>query len=119
MTQDITTLSTDAVIASHVRGYIYADTDGSQRVNEAALSTWLAEQFSYLTTSGASQNAQQAQAQEIAHALQGTVGRERWRDYPDYPNGDADAAATTSRLASLVGQMSDQVLAIEAAFPHL
>jgi hypothetical protein len=116
MTQDITTLSTDAVIASHVRGFIYADTDGSQRVNEAALSTWLAEQFSYLTTSGASPNAQVAQAQEIAHALQGTVARERWLAYPDYPNGEADSTATKARLASLVEQMASQVVAIEAAF---
>lgn len=113
MSQDITPLSSPALVESYVRSFIYQDADGSQRVNTAAFSEWLAEQFGYLTTSGASPNTKQAQAQAIADRLQAVVGREHWQFDPDYPRGGtSNTESVKARLIDLRTQMYHLVIQI-------
>jgi hypothetical protein len=105
------------VVESYVRGFIFTDSDGAKRVNTAAMQTFLAEQFGYLTTSGATPAAQQAQAGQIAAALQGVVGREHWQSYPDYPLASAsNNESVRSRLIEIRSAMHRQVIDMTDAY---
>jgi hypothetical protein len=111
MAQEIMTLTAPDVVEAKVRAFIFTDTDGSQRVDEAGLTKYLTEQFGYLTVSGASPTTKQAQAAAIANTLQGTIGRENWASYPDYPkNTTGDSESVKTRLVDLRVQMNREVV---------
>lgn len=117
MAQDINPLSPLSTVEAYVRSFITTDTDGSQSVNQPAMITWLAEQFGYLTASGATPTTKSAQAADIASNLQGTVGRSHWQSYPDYPNQTvSNSEAIKLQLNDLRRQMGDQVKAIEDGY---
>lgn len=122
MAQEISPLSDPAFVTAKVRSFIYTDTDGSQRVDEGRLTTYLADQFSYLTTSGATPALKFAQANNIAMILNSVVGREHWNtrsDYPANPINETESIRTKlvelrAQMASTAKDITNQYRAFEA-----
>lgn len=116
--QVITQNSTAAAVEAQVRAFMYTDTDGSARVNVDGLSSWLAEQFSYLPMEGVSLTAKSELARTIAQVLQGSISREALRNRDDYPRGNSVPVNgdIKTALADLTLQIEDESHKIANAY---
>lgn len=119
MSQDISPISSSAAIEAYLRSYIFTDADGSFRLNESALLTWLTEQFGYLNGAGseATPTDKNAVAADIVNRLGSIINRENWASNPAYPRPENnDAETIRSRLVSLRDQLFNAAHAIETPY---
>lgn len=119
MAQDITPSSTLAAITTFINTFITVQTDGSKRVDEAAMVKWLTEQFGYVIgpTAYSSRMSAGNQAFGIVANLAAIVNRENWETHTAYPKpGTNTTASARERLIALRTQMAAEVTAIEAPY---
>lgn len=116
--QEIFEDSPPATVKTEIRDFIYIDIDGSKRVDVDSLTSWLAQQFSYLPMSGMSLTAKTALAGSIAQELQNAIGREAFRTRDDYPRGNANVVNTgiKDKLIEIKLALEDEVRKADAGY---
>lgn len=122
MAQVINPLSIPATVEGYVRGFIYTDADGSQRVNVAGLQAFLTEQFGYLTGTDShfTYMDRSAAGDGIARRLQEVVGREHWYANSDYPNPGLNTGdAVKSRLLEVRSELLAEVKALGDSYSNV
>lgn len=105
--QEISPSSTDQQVGDKISQFVFIDTDGSRAVDVGAMTKYLADQFSYLTASGASPDQKYQAAYGIALTYASSIAA--IKQSPDAPAGGVDSASVTKdTLVALHDEMSQR-----------
>jgi hypothetical protein len=117
MANDNLHLKTNAQVVTIIESYIDTAPDGSLRIDDGGLITYLSEQFGYYTASGDSPQNKSGQAVNITNRLKALVNREAWQNDPNWPKvGNNSSEAARGKLIDMQRQLITEAQALEAPY---